>query len=77
MKRLLVIVALAGCATPMSEIRAALDEKAARSLSCPADQLTYEELEKLFSTTRVKISGCGNSAVYEMVESQWKKRQER
>lgn len=77
MKRLLALLALAGCATPMSELRAQLDEKASRSLSCPADQLSYEELEKLFSTTKVKITGCGNEATYEFVESEWKKKQER
>jgi len=76
-KKALLLFAFAGCATPMSELRATLDERAARSLSCPADQLTYEELEKLFTTTRVKISGCGNSATYEFVESEWKKKQER
>ena len=77
MKKALVLFAFAGCATPMPELRATLAERASRALSCPADQLTYEELEKLFSTTKVKISGCGNEATWEFIESEWKKKQER
>ena len=77
MKRFVVVLLLAGCSTPLSQLKAELGQRSSDALSCPEDKLTYEELEKLISSTRVTVSGCGKSTTWKMVESRWTRERER
>ncbi len=74
--RLALFVELAalavGCSTPLAELRRDLDGRAATELQCPADKLTYKELDRLISTTKLRVSGCDRTVEYQMVESQWR-----
>ena len=67
------VALVVGCSTPMAELRKEVSPLATAELKCPDKKLTYEELEKLLSTTRVRVRGCGREAVYRMEESRWKK----
>jgi hypothetical protein len=65
-------LALAGCSTPMAQLRKDLGPRASAQLECQEDALTYEELDRMISSTKVKVTGCKRTAVFEMVESRWK-----
>ncbi len=71
MKRFVLLMLLAGCSTPLAQLKVELGQRTSDALSCPEDKLTYEELEKLISTTRVKVHGCGKEATWKLVESRW------
>lgn len=60
-----------GCSTPMAQLKQEIGPRASRYLECDAASLGYEELERLISTTRVRVSGCDKTAVYRLQESQW------
>ena len=60
----------------MKQLRAELDPRAADELRCPKDQLTYVEINKFISTTKVRVSGCGKKRTYELVESNWRHTQD-
>lgn len=70
---LLVAVLACACSTATSELRAQLDARAADYLKCNEKRLEYTELDKLISTTKVRVSGCGKSVTYTLVESRWEK----
>lgn len=73
MKKLVLasLVVSSGCSTPLAQLRKDVGPPAARYLECPEEKLTIEELQRLFMTTRVKITGCGRSEVYVLEESRW------
>ena len=74
MKKLLfALVLLAGCSTPLSQLKVELGRRASDTLGCPEEKLKYEELDRFISTTKVKVSGCGRDATWKLVESRWTK----
>lgn len=66
-----LVLVMAGCSTPMAQLRKEVGPRASDYLECPQDKLEYEELDKLISTTRVKVSGCKREVTYKLVESAW------
>lgn len=70
---LLFAVLVSGCATPLARLKKDVGPIAADYLQCSADQLEYEELQRLIETSRVKVKGCGRSGVWQLEESQWKR----
>ncbi|MDP2271912.1 MAG: hypothetical protein Q8N23_08130 [Archangium sp.] len=62
---------LAGCSTSTAQLRVELGRRASDALSCPEEKLAYKELDRLISSTRVKVSGCGRDATWKLVESRW------
>ncbi len=73
MKRVLVgVLLLAACSTPMAELRKDLGPRAARELECKEDALQYQELDRMISSTKVRVDGCKRTVVYEMIESKWR-----
>ena len=71
-RRLGAFLALAACSTPLGQLRQELGPRAATELRCPEEKLAYEELDRMISSTKVKVTGCERIVVYEMVESRWK-----
>lgn len=75
MKHCLFAVALAtlvaGCSTPMAQLKQELGPRASQVLACDEKELQYQELERLISSTKVKVKGCGKEATYRLVESRW------
>jgi hypothetical protein len=72
--RLLVVLCLAaGCSTPRAQLKQELGTRASDWLKCPQDQLDYQELDRLISTTKVKVSGCKREVTYKLVESRWQR----
>ena len=67
-----LLLIAAACSTPMAQLRQDLGVRAATELQCPEEKLTYEELDRLISSTKVKVTGCKRVVVYEMIESRWK-----
>ena len=61
------------CSSTKAELRSQLGTKASDYLSCPEAGLEYTELDRLISTTKVKVSGCGKDVTYTLVESKWEK----
>ncbi len=76
-KAVLVALVFCGCATPLSQLKEELGTRSSDALKCPEDELKYEDLEKLFSTVRTKVTGCGRSVTWKMVESRWTRERER
>jgi hypothetical protein len=70
---LVAAVLMAGCSTPLSQLKVELGRRASDALGCPEEKLKYEELDRFISTTRVKVSGCGRDATWKLVESRWSK----
>jgi hypothetical protein len=74
MKRMFVVCCLAaGCSTPTAQLRQELGPRASDFLKCPEDELRFQELDRLISTTKVKISGCKREVTYKLVESRWQR----
>ena len=73
---LLGMVSLLGCSTPMAQLKVELGRRASDALGCPEEKLQYQELDRLISTTRVKITGCGRDGTWKMVESRWTRAQD-
>lgn len=74
MKRLLfasALTVLAGCSTPLQQLRQELGPRASKYLECDEQKLEYKELERVISSTKVRVSGCGKQAIYRLVESRW------
>jgi hypothetical protein len=67
----LALAALAACSTPMAQLKKELGPRASSYLECDEKKLKYEEQEKLITSTKVKVIGCGKEATYKMVESKW------
>lgn len=66
------VLLLAACSTPMAELRKDLGPRAARELECKEDALQYQELDRMISSTKVRVDGCKRTVVYEMIESKWR-----
>ena len=62
---------LAGCSTPLSQLKVELGRRVSKELGCSEEQLKYKELDRLISTTKVKVSGCGREGTWKLVESRW------
>ena len=62
---------LLGCSTPMAQLKLELGRRASDTLGCPEAKLKYQELDRLISSTRVKVSGCGRDSTWKLVESRW------
>ena len=71
MRVAMLCVVLVGCSTPMAQLKVELGRRASDALSCPEEKLKYQELDRLISSTRVKVSGCGRDATWKLVESRW------
>lgn len=65
--------ALAACSTPRAQLKLELGPRASEEMECPEDQLQYKELDRLISTTKVEINGCGKKTTWKIVESRWTK----
>jgi hypothetical protein len=72
-KLLLVAVLLSGCSTPLAQLKVELGRRTSDALNCPEDKLKYEELDRLISSTKVKVKGCGRDVTWKLVESRWTK----
>ena len=66
-----LLMVLAGCSTPRAQLKLELGRRASDALGCPEEKLSYEELDRLIGTTRVKVTGCGRDATWKLVESRW------
>jgi hypothetical protein len=66
----LVLLASA-CSTPLAQLRLELGPRASREMECAEDKLAYKELDRLISSTKVKIKGCGRETTWKLVESRW------
>ncbi len=64
---------LLGCSTPRAQLKTELGKRAADWLKCPEGDLKYQELDRLISTTKVKVSGCKRDVTYKLVESRWQR----
>ena len=73
--RLLLVACLlmSGCSTPLAQLKVELGRRASDALGCPEDKLKYQELDRLISSTRVKITGCGRDGTWKLVESRWRR----
>ena len=60
-----------GCSTPLSQLKVELGRRASDALGCPEEKLAYKELDRLISSTKVKITGCGREGTWKLVESRW------
>ena len=67
----LLFVTLGGCATPLAQLRKDIGPAAADWHECPEDKLTFEEMQRLFTTTRVKVTGCNKTSQWVFEESKW------
>ena len=67
-----LVLLLGGCSTPMAQLRQDLGPRAATELRCAEEKLTFEELDRMITSTKVKVTGCERIVVYEMIESRWK-----
>ncbi|MEW5739647.1 MAG: hypothetical protein AB1938_12010 [Myxococcota bacterium] len=74
MKQTLVVVvlALSACSTPTAQLRKELGPRASQYLSCDEKELQFKELDRLISSTKVRVTGCGKEAVYKLEESRWR-----
>jgi hypothetical protein len=63
---------LAGCSTPTAQLRKELGPRASQYLGCDEKELQFKELERLISSTKVRVTGCGKQAVYKLEESRWR-----
>jgi hypothetical protein len=64
---------LLGCSTPTAQLRKELGPRVSEEFNCPEDQLVIKETDRLISTTRVLVRGCGKSASFALVEGRWSK----
>lgn len=76
MRLCFALLLLAGCSTPRAQLKTELGGRASDWLKCPQDQLTFEELDRLISTTKVKVTGCKREVTYKLVESRWQRAQD-
>lgn len=69
----LLALGLAGCSTPLAQLRVELGPRASEVMTCPEGELRYQELDRLISSTKVRVSGCGKESTWKLVESRWQK----
>ena len=72
----LLLLLVTGCSTPMAQLKLELGRRASDVLGCPEEKLQYKELDRLISTTKVKVTGCGRDATWKLVESRWARAQD-
>lgn len=65
------LVLLAACSTPLVQLKKELGPRASDNLGCPESELKYKELDRMISSTKVQITGCGKTVTYKLVESRW------
>ena len=68
---LFLLLVLAACSTPLAQLKLELGRRSSDVLGCPEEKLDYQELDRLISSTKVKVSGCGRNATWKLVESRW------
>lgn len=74
MRKLVALaMVLAGCSTPLAQLKTELGRRSSDVMSCPEEKLKYEELDRLISSTKVKVTGCGRDVTWKLVESRWVK----
>ncbi|MFO0597658.1 MAG: hypothetical protein U0228_20295 [Myxococcaceae bacterium] len=75
--RALVLLAplllLSACASQLPQIKKDVGPLAAEAMECPEAQLSFEEMQKVLYTSRVKVKGCGKETQWVLEESRWKK----
>lgn len=77
MKRVVALgLLLLGCSTPRAQLKLELGRRSSDVLGCPEEKLQYKELDRLISTTKVKVTGCGREATWKLVESRWQRAQD-
>ena len=69
----LVLLVLGGCSTPLAQLKVELGRRSSDVLGCPEEKLDYKELDRLISSTKVKVTGCGRNATWKLVESRWQR----
>ncbi|MBL8936933.1 MAG: hypothetical protein JNM69_20400 [Archangium sp.] len=67
-----LLLLLAGCSLNLAQVRDQLTPRATSDLSCKASQLEFEEVKQPLAASNVKVSGCGRSVEYFLVQSQWR-----
>lgn len=70
------LVLFAACSSELAQLRKDLGPRASGTLECREEELHYFEAEKIFSTTKVRVTGCGREVVYKLVESRWERDRE-
>lgn len=77
MKRVVALgLLLLGCSTSRAQLKLELGRRSSDVLGCPEEKLQYKELDRLISTTKVKVTGCGREATWKLVESRWQRAQD-
>ena len=66
-----VIAVLASCSTPLAQLKQELGPRASKYLACDEQELKYKELDRVISSTKVRVTGCGKEATYQLIESRW------
>lgn len=72
--RLVVLVlcsSLLGCTLDLARIREEMTPRARSDLSCKGS-LEFEELKQTLAASNLKVTGCGKTAEYVLVQSQWR-----
>ncbi len=69
----LFLVLLTACSTPVSQLKLELGRRSSDVLGCPEEKLDYQELDRLISSTKVKVTGCGRNTTWKLVESRWQR----
>lgn len=72
MCRFAFLALLSGCSFNLAQLRDELTPRATADLSCKGSQLEFEEVKQTLAASNVKVSGCGRSVEYVMVQSQWR-----
>lgn len=72
MRRFALLALLSGCSFNLAQVRDELTPRATSDLSCKGSQLEFEEVKQTLAASNVKVSGCGRSVEYVMVQSQWR-----
>ena len=72
MRRFVLFALFSGCSFNLAQVRDELTPRAKSDLSCKGSQLEFEELKQTLATSNVKVTGCGRTVEYVMVQSQWR-----
>lgn len=66
------LLTASSCSLNLAQIRDDMSRRARSDLSCQKSELDFEELKQTLGAPNLKVSGCGRSVEYVMVESQWR-----
>lgn len=72
MRRAGFALLLAGCSLNLAQVRDQLTPRAKADLECKGSQLEFEEVKQTLAASNVKVTGCGRTVEYVMVQSQWR-----